>query len=101
MAAYVISEVEIRDERLANEYRTRAAASIEQYGGRYIVRGAAPEVVEGEGTSRRIVIVEFPSLARLREWYASPAYAEALKFRAGALERRLMFVAGIAPREAL
>jgi uncharacterized protein (DUF1330 family) len=97
MAAYVISEVEIRDERSANEYRTRAAASIEQYGGRYLVRGASLDVVEGEGTSRRLVIVEFPSMERLREWYASPAYAEALKFRASALERRLMFVEGVAP----
>jgi uncharacterized protein (DUF1330 family) len=97
MAAYVISEVEIVDERAADEYRVRAAASIAQYGGRYIVRGAAPQVVEGEGTSRRIVIVEFPSMARLREWYVSPAYAEALKFRATALERRLMFVEGITP----
>jgi uncharacterized protein (DUF1330 family) len=96
MAAYVISEVQILDERLANDYRSRAAESIEQYGGRYIVRGAEPDVVEGQGTSRRIVIVEFPTMARLREWYASPAYAEALKFRA-ALERRLMFVEGIAP----
>lgn len=38
------------------------------------------------------MIVEFPSMERLREWYASPAYAEALRFRATALERRLMFV---------
>jgi uncharacterized protein (DUF1330 family) len=97
MAAYVISEVDIRDERSAHEYRALAAASIEQYGGRYLVRGAAPDVVEGEGTSRRIVIVEFPSMARLREWYASPAYAAALQFRATALERRLMFVEGVAP----
>lgn len=48
MAAYVISEVEILDERGADEYRARAAASIEQYGGQYLVRGAAPDVVEGK-----------------------------------------------------
>jgi uncharacterized protein (DUF1330 family) len=97
MAAYVISEVEVRDERFADEYRARALASITQYGGRYLVRAATPDVVEGEGTSRRIVIVEFPSMARVREWYASPAYAEALRFRPAALERRLMFVEGSPP----
>ncbi len=37
---------------------------------------------------RRIVIVEFPSMERVRQWYASPAYAEALKYRRAALERR-------------
>jgi len=95
MAAYVISEVEILDEPSANEYRTRAAASIEKYGGKYIVRGAEAHVVEGAATRRRIVIVEFPSMRRVREWYGSAEYAEALKWRAQALERRLIFVEGL------
>ena len=44
--------------------------------------------------AKTLVIVEFPSMARAREWYRSPEYAEALKVRAGALERRLVFVEG-------
>lgn len=95
MAAYVISEVEILDESLGAQYRSLAAASIQKYDGRYLARGATPEVAEGEPTARRIVIVEFPSMQRLREWYASPEYAEALKIRGRALERRLMFVEGV------
>ena len=66
-----------------------------EYGGRYIVRGAEPDVVEGEPADYRIVIVEFGSMARAREWYASPSYAPALKIRQTALERRLTFVEGI------
>jgi uncharacterized protein (DUF1330 family) len=96
MAAYVISEVEILDESLAEAYRTRAAASIAQYGGRYLVRGAEAQVIEGPPTGRRIVIVEFPSLEQARAWYGSPAYAEALKLRDAALDRRLIFVDGVA-----
>jgi uncharacterized protein (DUF1330 family) len=95
MTAYVISEVEILDESLASEYRSLAAASIEKYGGRYLARGANAEVVEGESTTRRIVIVEFPSMTKAQEWYASSDYADALKFREQALDRRLMFVEGI------
>jgi hypothetical protein len=34
-------------------------------------------------------------MERLREWYASPEYAEALQIRQTALARRLMFVAGV------
>jgi uncharacterized protein (DUF1330 family) len=98
MAAYVISEVQILDERLGDEYRALAAASIAQFGGRYLVRGAKPEVAEGDPTDDRIVIVEFPSMERLREWYASPAYARALQIRATALRRRLMFAEGVAPQ---
>ncbi len=97
MAAYVISEVEVLDEDFANVYRALAAASIAQYGGRYLVRGAAVEVVEGAPTRRRIVVVEFPSVEAARAWYASPAYAEALKLRTRALDRRLILVEGVAP----
>jgi uncharacterized protein (DUF1330 family) len=98
MAAYAISEVEVLDEAQAERYRELAAASIAQYGGRYIVRGARPQVPEGEWPlDERVVIVEFPSMARLREWYASSEYAEALAIRQTALARRLLFVEGAVP----
>jgi uncharacterized protein (DUF1330 family) len=94
MSAYVISEVEPRVAALFERYRALAPATIERYGGRYIVRAGAAELVEGGPAPKTLVIVEFPSMARAREWYGSPEYAEALKVRAGALERRLVFVEG-------
>ena len=51
MAAYAISEVEVLDEAQAQRYRELAEASIAQYGGRYLVRGARPQVPEGAGPS--------------------------------------------------
>ncbi|MBR0895818.1 DUF1330 domain-containing protein [Bradyrhizobium tropiciagri] len=97
MPAYVISEVEMRDAAAFEAYRMLAAKTIEQYGGRYIVRGGAAELVEGSPPPNAIVIVEFPTMTRLREWYASVEYAEALKHRRTALERRLLFVEGVPP----
>ncbi|MDE5441253.1 DUF1330 domain-containing protein [Bradyrhizobium sp. CSA207] len=97
MPAYVISEVEVRDSSAMEVYRTLAAQTIAQYGGRYLARGGATEVVEGGPPPKTIIIVEFPSMARAREWYASVEYAEALKLRRTALERRLLFVEGVAP----
>src|SRR6266702_5243090 len=97
MPAYVISEVEARDRSEMEAYRTLAAQTIARYGGRYLVRGGATEVVEGGPPPNTIIIVESPTMARLREWYASPEYAEALKLRRTALERRLLFVEGVAP----
>jgi uncharacterized protein (DUF1330 family) len=94
MTAHVISEVEPRDAARFERYRALAPATIERYGGRYIVRGGAAELVEGGPAPKTLVIVEFPSMARARDWYGSPEYAEALKVRAGALERRLVFVEG-------
>ncbi len=97
MAAYAISEVEIYDEQQAARYRELAAASIAQYGGRYLARGARPQVPEGDWPlNERVVILEFPDMARLREWYASPEYAPALAIRPVALGRRLLFVEGVA-----
>ena len=95
MSAYVISEVEMRDTVGFEAYRTIAAETIAQYGGRYLVRGGAAEVAEGGPPPKTIIVVEFPSMARLREWYASPEYAEALKVRRTALDRRLIFVDGV------
>lgn len=100
MTAYVISEVEILDETQGQRYRELAAASIVRHGGRYIVRGAAPAVPEGEWPSgQRVVIVEFPSMKRLRDWYHSADYAEALAVRRTALNRRLLFVDGVADQD--
>src|SRR5947207_11603634 len=97
MAAYVISEVEILDHARADTYRSLASASIQRYGGRYIVRGGAIELIEGDrNPKRRLVIVEFPSMQRAHEWYRSPDYSEALKVCAGALTRTLTFVEGVA-----
>jgi uncharacterized protein (DUF1330 family) len=97
MAAYVISELETRDPIAIETYRTIAAKSIAQYGGRYLVRNGAASVAEGGPPVKNVVVVEFPSMVRLREWYASPEYAEALKVRRTALDRRLIFVEGVAP----
>jgi uncharacterized protein (DUF1330 family) len=97
MAAYVISELEVRDPVAIDTYRTIAAKSIAQYGGRYLVRNGAASVAEGDPPVKNIVVVEFPSMERLREWYASAEYAEALKVRQTALDRRLIFVEGVVP----
>ena len=95
MAAYVISELEVLDTVAIETYRALAAKSIAQYGGRYLVRGGAADLAEGGPTPKNIIVVEFPSMERLREWYASPEYAEALKIRQTALDRRLIFVEGV------
>jgi uncharacterized protein (DUF1330 family) len=97
MSAYVISELEVLDPVAIETYRTLAARSIAQHGGRYLVRGGGAEAVEGGPPPKNIVVVEFPSMARLREWYASAEYAEALEVRRTALDRRLIFVEGVPP----
>jgi uncharacterized protein (DUF1330 family) len=93
--AYFISDVSPRDADAFETYRTRAAVSIAQYGGRYLVRGGAIEPLEGGWSPRAIVIVEFPDLERARAWYQSPEYAQALEVRDRALSRRLILIEGV------
>jgi uncharacterized protein (DUF1330 family) len=97
MPAYVISEVEVLDHGRIDTYRSLAKASIEQYGGRYVVRGGPVELIEGQrDPARQFVIVEFPTMDRAHAWYRSPEYARALEVRASALTRTLVFVEGVA-----
>lgn len=95
MVAYVISEVTVVDEERANAYRELAAASIARYGGRYLSRGHRPDPAEGDWPAeQRLMVVEFPTMAQARRWYASPEYAPALTLRRDALDRRLLFLEG-------
>jgi len=66
MAAFLISDVSVRDVEAFQTYRTRAAASIAQYGGRYLARGGTIEPLEGTWEPRVIIVVEFPSIEQAR-----------------------------------
>lgn len=97
MPAYIISDVTVRDADAFQIYRTRAAVSIAQHGGHYLVRGGAIEQLEGDWSPRAIVIVEFPDVERARAWYGSSEYAHALEVRDQALNRNLILVDGVSP----
>jgi uncharacterized protein (DUF1330 family) len=100
VTAYLISQVEVLDAEAWEHYRTRAARAIARFGGRYLVRGAAAEVIEAdwpaeEPPPQTVIVAEFPSMRALVDWYSSPQYAEAFAFRAAAVKRRMIFVEGL------
>jgi uncharacterized protein (DUF1330 family) len=100
VSAYLISQVEVLDIESWENYRTRAAQAMARFGGRYLVRGAIAEVIEADWPAKEprpqtVIVAEFPSTKALKDWYASPEYAEAFAFRAAAIKRRLIFAAGI------
>ena len=74
MPAYLIADVEVLDPSGYEEYRKQVPATIAAFGGRYLARGGALTVLEGNWSPKRGVILEFPSLDRLKAWYDSPAY---------------------------
>ena len=95
MAAYLISDITVRDRAAFEIYRTRAADAIHLYGGRYLARLGEVQVLEGSWNPNMVVVVEFPSLEQARAWYRSPEYAFALEVRDTALSRNLILVGGV------
>jgi len=74
MAAYLIADIHITDPDGYKEYVAGAGATVDQYGGRYLVRGGPTSVLEGDPSPGRFVVLEFPDMASLKAWYDSDEY---------------------------
>src|SRR3954462_14228800 len=95
MSAYVIVDVDVKDEVVYEAYRQKVDAVNAQYGGRFIVRGGAIEAKEGGWTPKRLAIVEFPTMEQALKWYDSPEYRPLLELRERASSARVVIVEGL------
>ena len=95
MAAYVIVEIDIVDPTGYEEYKKQAAATVHKYGGKYIVRGGKTEVLEGDWKPKRIVILEFESMQRAKEWVNCEEYREPRKMRQRTAKTKMILVEGV------
>lgn len=95
MAAYVIAEVQVTDAERYEDYRKLVPASVEWYGGRFLVRGGRAELLEGDRDPQRMVILEFESFERAKAWWASEEYREARDLRQRTALSRLILVEGV------
>jgi uncharacterized protein (DUF1330 family) len=94
MAAYVIVQVEVTDWERFREYLQETPRVMAMYGGRYLARGGETAALEGDGRDRRVVLIEFPSLQRAREWYQSEEYQQIVPLRKGAAEGTIIAIEG-------
>lgn len=74
MAAYVVLNIEVTDPVRYTDYVKVAGATVEQYGGKYLVRGGTCEKLEGPVQPKRFVILEFPTYERAKAWWDSAEY---------------------------
>jgi uncharacterized protein (DUF1330 family) len=95
MPAYVIADVEVIDSVAYEEYRQKVPATVAAFGGRYIARGGAIEVLEGAWSPKRCVLLEFPSMAALKAWWDSPEYTPLRGIRQRSTRSRLVAVEGL------
>jgi len=94
MPAYVIVEVTIHNHKEYEEYKKLTPGSIMAYGGKFVIRGAKTESLEGDWNPERIVVLEFPTIERAREWYNSKEYAPAKTIRHENATSKMILVGG-------
>jgi uncharacterized protein (DUF1330 family) len=95
MAAYVIAHIDVKDPVKYEDYKKMSPVSIAKYGGRFIARGGAVEVLEGTWEPKRLVLLEFPSAEAARRWYESEDYAPAKALRQATSTGDLVMVEGV------
>ena len=95
MSAYVIVQLEITDPEGFAEYREKVGPQIEKHGGRYIVRGAEVENLEGEWDPGRLVILEFPTREDAQRFYEADEYQPLLALRKRTANTVLSIVEGV------
>ena len=97
MTAYAIARVNAVDfcDDIV-EYLRRIDATLEPYGGRFLVHGGKPDVVEGSW-GPDVIIIEFPDRHRLRAWWDSAAYGEIMPRRTRHMDADIVFADGAQP----
>ena len=94
MAAYVILDIDVRDQAGYEEYKKAGAPTIIAYGGKPLARGGRTEVLEGSWDPKRMVMLEFRSMEEAKRWWDSPEYNQAKKLRHKCAESNVIFLEG-------
>ncbi len=95
MPAYVIVDIDVHDPVTYEEYKRLSGASLAAHDGRFIVRGGKVETLEGSWRPRRMVVLEFPSVAQAKAWWSSAEYEEAKKIRQASAATEMIVVEGV------
>ena len=95
MAAYVIADVNVTNPELFKKYSEQVPATVEQYGGKYLIRGGEVEKAEGDWGPTRVVVIEFENMSMLQKWYSSQEYSGPLRIRQQSADTNVLFLEGI------
>ena len=95
MAAYLIAEIRVTDAAGYEEYRNRISPVIAYHGGKYLVRGGKTELLEGADEPGRIVVLEFPTLKKLEDFFHSSEFSALRELRKQSAASRIIAVEGV------
>lgn len=94
MAAYIIVQVEVTDADAYETYKTQVPPTLEAFGGEFVVRGGAQEVLEGDWPPRSVVL-RFPDVETAKAWHSSEIYAAPKALRQSASKGNMVVVEGV------
>jgi uncharacterized protein (DUF1330 family) len=94
-SAYIIANVTVTNPEQYEAYKTLSTIAVKACGAEFCARGGAVEVLEGDWTPDRVVILKFPSVEKARDYYNSPEYTSAIAARSGASIMRMVIVEGV------
>ena len=95
MAAYVLVDIEVTDAEPYADYRRQVPPIVEKFGGKYLVRGGDMETLEGDWTPRRLVVLEFPSVEKAKQFYDSEEYRPLKDLRISSTDSKMVLVEGV------
>ena len=95
MACYLVADMRISDAELFREFVEAVPATVEKYGGRYLIRGGKFEVAQGDWTPDRVVVIEFGSMDQAKAWYDSPEFEGPKQTLARSSNSNFIFVEGV------
>ena len=93
-SAYILANITVTNPTQYEEYRKWSTAAMKASGAEVCVRGGAFEVIEGDWTPERLVLLKFPSKQAALAFYNSPEYTQARAAREGAAIMRMVLVEG-------
>jgi uncharacterized protein (DUF1330 family) len=94
MKAYLVLDFSIHDLRGFLPYVSAIPAFIERHGGKYIVQGVEPTVMEGDWAPDRMVILEFPSRQHAKAFLSDPDAQALFAVRHATTDSKLVLVDG-------
>ena len=95
--AYIVTEVDVTGsmEIFQKDYAAHVQATVDPFGGRYLVRGGRNVGIEGDPPKGRIVISVFPSMEKAQAWRNSPEYKKIVTVREREAKSRMYIVEGL------
>jgi len=96
MSAYVIANIRVTDAERYKEYVAAVPPLIERHGGTYCVRAGESQVLEGQWTPDRFVVLEFPSREAALAFYNDPDYVPLRSLRQSVTDSNVILIDGYA-----